>query len=575
MKKISLKLLFVLTIVFMATLQSCDKDDNDDNNNPPENETYIYDKGSTTSADFMGQIVDENNNAMSGVAISIGSSSATTDANGVFFINNASVYQNLAYIKAEKSGYFLGSRSVVPTSGVNNVKIMMLQKQNIGSFDATSGGTVSGNGITIDFQDGVVDANGNAYTGTVNVAAKYIDPESDNFADYMPGNLIAADANGNRYLESYGMVAVELTDGSGNELQPAEDKEATVSFPLSSGLLADAPSSIALWHFSENGGYWVYEGTATLDGGVYKAEVSHFSFWNCDIPTDYIVLDGQIVDDNGNGLSNATVHIVSTNWGTGSGITSSTGEFGGIVPANDNLTLEVYIDCGGVLTLLHTQNLGSFASNTSLIPTTVASSGTSVSVSGSLVDCSYNAVSNGYVMDNYGRVCAVSGGAFNFTVCTNTSIDLKGFDLDNFTESGTNSYSVATSNVNVGQIVACNSISEYIQWNVNGTDYAATGNVNISAQQGSYAEIFGDTPNNISMALYPFNGVGSYTIDGSNQNYIWGTTPLDSIFNSNITIEITQYGANSGDLVEGTISGTFDYVGATQTINGTMHFFID
>ncbi|MEZ4917457.1 MAG: hypothetical protein R2836_10795 [Chitinophagales bacterium] len=575
MKKTSLKLLSILMLVFFATLQSCDKDEpNTPNTPPPDDETYVYDKGAAKTADFMGQIVDENGNAMSGVAVSIGSQSVATDANGVFFINNANVYKNLAFVKAEKAGYFLGSRSLVPTNGVNNVKIMMLQKQQIGSFDAATGGSVSGNGITINFQDGVVDANGNAYTGNVNVAAKYIDPESDNFADYMPGNLIAADADGNRYLESYGMVAVELTDGSGNELQPAEGKDATVSFPLSSGLLADAPSTIALWHFSETGGYWVYEGTATLEGGVYKAQVSHFSFWNCDIPTDNAILDGQLVDANNTGLSNVRVRVVSANFGSRSDFTSSTGHFGGIVPANDNLTLEIFLDCGGGEVLIHTENVGAISSNTTLSPIVINSTGISVNVSGTLVDCNYGAVGNGYVIDNSGRVCVVSSGAFNFVSCANTSIGLKGFDLDNFNESGVNNYTLGISDLNVGQLVACNSISEYIQWNIDGTDYVATGTVNLSSQ-GTYGEIFGSTPDNINVSIYPFNGVGTYIIDGSNQSYLWGSAPLDSIVNSNITVDITQYGANSGDLVEGTINGTFDQGGSSSTISGTIHFFVD
>lgn len=574
MKKTSLKLLSILFIVFFATLQSCDKDDNNDDNNPPDDETYVYDKGSAKTADFMGQIVDENGNAMSGVAVSAGNQSVATDANGVFFIENANVYENLAFIKAEKAGYFLGSRSVVPTNGVNNVRIMMLQKQQIGTFDASSGGSVNGNGITIEFQSGVVDANGNTYTGNVNVAAKYINPESDNFADYMPGNLIAADADGNKYLQSYGMVAVELTDGSGNELQPAEGKSATVSFPLSTGLLADAPSSIALWHFSETGGYWVYEGTATLDGSVYKAEVAHFSFWNCDIPTDNVILDGQIIDPSGTGLSNIKVRVVSSSFGSRNDYTSSTGHFGGIVPANDNLILEVYIDCGGSEVVIYSQNVGSISSNTTLSPISISATGSSVNLTGTLVDCNYNAVSNGYVIDNSGRVSVVSAGVFNFISCTNTSIGLQGFDIDNFNESGVNSYTILSSDINVGQIVACNSISEYIQWNIDGTDYIATGNVNITSQ-GTYAEIYGNTPNSINISLYPFSGVGTYIIDNSNQSYIYGDSPLDSVFIQNISVNISQYGINSGDLVEGTINGTFDNTGSTSTISGTIHFFVD
>jgi hypothetical protein len=573
----TLKIGFLLIIgLLITTLTSCEKDE--PQGPGPEDNSYKFEVGASTSASFFGTIIDENHNAVAGASISIGSSSSVTDANGVFFIENALVNKNHAYIKAEKNGFFLGSRSVVPTSGVNNIKIMLLQKQSIGSFDASTGGSVSGNGVSIEFQDGIVDAAGNAYTGMVNVAAKFIDPTSSDFFDYMPGNLIGADASGGRYLESYGMAAIELTDGSGNELQPAAGKTAEVSFSLNALLMATAPATIPMWHFDELKGYWILEGTATLSGGAYIANVSHFSFWNCDIPTDYVIINGQI-NEGGAPLPGVIVKIVSTGFGTGQAITDASGSFSGIVPANNNLTLEVWFDCGAGLVLLSSQSLGMLAVNTTLSPVSVVSGGTTIAVSGSVVDCGYSAVANGYISYDGGKVAYLSGGNFSVLACTGTTLDIQAYDLDNLTESGLSTYVLGgAATFNVGQLVACNAITEYIQWSVNGIGFLASTNFNYY-EQGSFAGFSGNTPNIFEMSFNTFTGVGAYVWDNSGATYLYGEG-IGSIASGSVAINITQFGNNPGDLIEGDFSGSImandSLIGGplvSQSISGNIHFF--
>lgn len=565
--------------VLLLALNSCEKE-NEPTPNQPDPQDHSFEVGAAKSVSVFGQVIDESGNAVSGAAVSLGANSTITDANGAFLIEGASAYQNHAYVKVEKGGYFLGSRSFVPTDNVNRVQIMLLAKQNIGSFDANTGGSVSGNGITIDFQGGVVDGNGAAYTGTVQVAAQYIDPESEDFFDYMPGNLIGANASGGQYLESKGMIAVELTDGAGDELQLAEGSEATVSFPLSAGLLADAPNTIDLWHFDEDLGYWVLEGQATLQGSTYVATVNHFSFWNCDIPTEYVILDGQITE-SGVAAPNMIVKIVSTGFGAGTAISDVNGEFSGIVPANDNLTLEVWFDCGGGLALLHSQNLGSLTANTSLGAISIVSGGSAVSVSGTIVDCSYSAVANGYIVYQGNQIAYLSGGSFDVLACSGTTLDVQGFDIDNLTESGVNTYNLGASNLNVGQIVACNALTEYIQWTVNGTDYLASSNFNFF-EQGLFAGMSANTPDYIYLNFNSFSGLGSYLCDASSGNTI-NAAAIGQITSGGINVDITQFGNNPGDLIEGTISGTAmvtDSIGGgapsvSISVSGNIHFFRD
>ena len=105
--------------------------------------------------------------------------------------------------------------------------------------------------------------------------------------------------------------------------------------------IAGAPNEIPLWYFDEDNGYWIEEGSATLQGTKYVGTVSHFSFWNYDIPTEYVNICLNIFDTNSNPLNNIRINIESELNGTGTGITNEDGEVCGIVPANQILNLNI------------------------------------------------------------------------------------------------------------------------------------------------------------------------------------------------------------------------------------------
>ena len=96
-----------------------------------------------------------------------------------------------------------------------------------------------------------------------------------------------------------------------------------------------------------------------LEGGFYVGEVSHFTFWNCDIPTEYVTLCGTIEfenampdqtrPDSNTTATNILMSLISTNWGRRTSYTDSDGKFCGIVPANETLTLNIYGKCGGIV----------------------------------------------------------------------------------------------------------------------------------------------------------------------------------------------------------------------------------
>ena len=170
-----------------------------------------------------------------------------------------------------------------PTGTVNNAKIRLIPKPAATTITASSGGnvTVPGGG-SVNFTGGFVNAsNGSAYTGNVSVSTFYLNPTDQNFSANVPGNLKGVSAsNQPGVLQSFGVVAVELNDASGNKLQLAQGKTATITLPIPAALLDKAPASIPLWYFDDTKGLWKQEGTAAKQGSNYVGVVNHFSFWS-------------------------------------------------------------------------------------------------------------------------------------------------------------------------------------------------------------------------------------------------------------------------------------------------------
>jgi len=78
----------------------------------------------------MGIIIDENGDKIENVLVTVGNTTTLTDRNGMFIVSNAQVFENFAYIKAQKDGYLNGSRVVIPkTNGTNKISITLIKRE--------------------------------------------------------------------------------------------------------------------------------------------------------------------------------------------------------------------------------------------------------------------------------------------------------------------------------------------------------------------------------------------------------------------------------------------------------------
>ncbi len=85
-----------------------------------------------------------------------------------------------------------------------------------------------------------------------------------------------------------------MTDADGKPLNMAPGQKATIEFLITEEQRPGAPAEMPLWHFDEVAGLWMESGTVRKEGLTYRAEVGHFSWWNCDVPFSAGHIEGNV-----------------------------------------------------------------------------------------------------------------------------------------------------------------------------------------------------------------------------------------------------------------------------------------
>jgi hypothetical protein len=527
------------------------------------------------NATLQGNVFDKNGDPAMDVTVKVGSKTATTDVRGYFRIVDASLDKNASLVTAEKAGYFKAYRTFSATSGVNQVTIKLIEKTTAGTIDASSGGNVTlTNGSKIVLPaNGVVKASGGSYSGPVNVHAAYIDPTASDINEIVPGSFIANDKNNQRVtLSSYGMLAVELESPAGEKLQIASGSKATLTTPIPASVQSSAPATISLWYVDEQTGIWKEEGTATKNGTNYVGDVSHFSYWNCDIPVPTVGFTATIVTAAGP-LVYAYVKIRPASGsysGYAHGHTDSLGQLAGIIPANMSLILEVMDNCGNPV---YTQNIGPFSSSVNLGTITVTGATSHiVTIKGKLVNCSNTAVTDGYaliVYDYYTRYATVdNNGQFSVTLITCNSsaafCEILGIDEGAQQQGATVNVPVITPVTDAGNISACGtSTTQFINYNLDGTNYSID---NSQDSLIAYVTQGGTTTQPVQIMLTGINASDHITIK-TNTTGVPGTFDIvmlqvqnynnTTVGANTATVTFTRFATAIGQFYEGSFFANF------------------
>ena len=533
------------------------------------------------TANVIGFVVDENGDPMPEATVKLNNQTFTTDAYGHFFINDATLNAKGTLVQIQKDGYFKGSRRFFPKEeSTARIKIQMLKKDFNAEFSTADGGTITfGDSASVEFfPNSIRKENGDTYTGTVHVATQWLDPSSLATLDQMPGNLQGLNTQVEEVaLATYGMIAVELEGDNGEHLNIKDGNTAKIIVSIPADLQANAPATIPLWSYNEEHGIWVQESNATLQDGRYVGEVSHFSFWNCDVYLPTAFLELTLVDDNGNPVTNVLVKLtlsLASSFVSGSGYTDQNGNVSGLIPANEELLLEVLDVCGQVL---YTQNVGPFAADTDLGNITVASSMVnSTTVTGNLIDCDGNPITNGLVIASFGgqnvyHYPSTSNFSMMMTTCSSiTDVEIIGVDLDSLVQSDV--VIVPTgAQTDLGNVDVCGmQLEDYISITIDGVTHVYTP---VSVDNNGAGWTYMLVENDDVFVGIGFQGIapGAYP---SPNNYIEGIHDAEWDINAIggfTNLDVTEYGTNIIGTFSGNLEATIGGVLGTYFVSGEFN----
>ncbi len=544
------------------------------------------------SSSVSGFVTDASDVAVKDASVQIGTGTVLTDKYGYFEVRNVQVVQNAAMVTVNKTGFFKGIKTYIAAANKSAFfRIKLIPKTISGTINGNTGGTVTvTGGLMLSFPaNAIVIASTNAaYTGTVNVTGYKIDPTSADLPRIMPGDLRGLNTESQlQLLTSYGMAAVELTGAGGELLQIAPGKKATMTMPIPATIIASAPASIPLWYFDETIGLWKQEGTATKTGSNYVGDVSHFSFWNYDVPANYVQFNCTVVNTAGQPVQNAYVKIslVSNPNIAGYGYTDSSGFVNGAIPNNAQLKLQVFgnASCGGGAAF--SQNFSTTNVNVAFGNATINTSTSIAILTGSVKNCAGLAVTNGYVVIREGnlnnRIALSNTGTYSYSklFCSfPTQISLVGEDVTNLQQNLPVTYLVSSAGVNnIPVITACGvNTQQFFNYTVDGVSnsYISPQDsiTHVIGTSGSTSTHFMQlnripaTPSSASLISFDTAGIAL----GSMQVLRWFKVNPYSIvnsFDSSLLVSITEYGPSPGQYIAGNFSGIL-----TNNINPLLQY---
>lgn len=467
------KLISLVFLVLLTALSACRK-----NFEELDEDQFFSDPTIVTvETTVVGKVTDENDRPLRNAEITAPSGDLVyTNDDGLFLLKNIKADRNGAFVKASFRSHHTAGRRFYPRNGSTNYVNIKLIKEDQTSrfFEAADGGnftTPDGAKINIP-SNAIVDQAGALYQGRVIVFINWLDPTVEDIQDLVPGDFTGQRVTNQLVgLRSYSMLAVNLKDQQGNLLQIADGQKAELTFPVPNTLQGDAPPTIPLWYFDETEGIWKEEGQAVLQNGKYLGEVSHFTFWNCDDPYDFIRLSGRFTYSDGSPLVNYPVRItLEGNGEANGGKTDKDGFFTGYVPAGESMVLELFDLCNdGVL---YTETIGAFTEDKALDLIELVDEGDysrRVKVSGSVFDCQNKEVNSGVVSVIFGdqrkSIFLEDDNSFEFDlqICNDiTDIEVTAFSFNNEFISVNESFDLADdqSNLELGVLLICDDLGD-------------------------------------------------------------------------------------------------------------------
>lgn len=305
---------------------------------------WPFKSGGTGTVNYgvlMGKVTDPYGDPVSNVTVSVAGQTGTTNAQGWFSIPNIAGGNKLLITFSKNGSATTYQLTNIQTGKSSFVEATMVPIDITTSFDAAAGGTVSDpsdNAYVAVGPNSLVTAQGTSYTGTATTSITVFDPSDEIEASAFPGEYLGVLAQNQTTvpIKSFGFMDIFITTPSGDKLQLASGKNATIAIPVPFSMQAEASSlgTSPMWYFDTSTGTWKEEGYGIYDDtiGCFVGNVTHLSKWNFDIlyPAGYV--SGRVVNSLGNPVQGAQVKCwgqgwYQQRWASGETMTNADGTF--------------------------------------------------------------------------------------------------------------------------------------------------------------------------------------------------------------------------------------------------------
>ena len=299
---------------------------------------------------FQGVVKDSaSGEGIANVQVSVGGYTTTTDAQGFYKMENIAAedkavvtfdaedyYRNSAVVQIDQ--YLEGTTTLSP-----NYLEFALDKYTdtyTGDSESEIAWKVE-DGFGLSIPGGIyIDAEGNAYSGTVTARRTYREQSESSKDVAFPGTYSGENSSGTVVpFVSYGFVVIDLSDANGAPL--GISGTITLTFPATGA----TEEIIPLWYYDYELGLWIEEGYAQLQAdNSYMGEVSHTGTWSLSKPIDIAtgVYRGRILNEDGTPAGDVRVHAVGENWVSTDLSTEADGSFELEVIPDSSFQLEAY-----------------------------------------------------------------------------------------------------------------------------------------------------------------------------------------------------------------------------------------
>jgi len=489
-----INLLTFLTLILLLNACRTDEFDEIPGTIPIDTEIPI-----SVDGNLNGVIVDENLEAISGAQVITDGKSTFTDDNGVFRITNATALSTGSLVEIKKEGYYAGYKFVRFKPGKNSIlKVSLIEKMLLSSHPSNTSKTIEVNGAQLFLPADITTLeDGTPYNGNINVRAHWYDPTDERTIATMPGDLRGIDINGKAVqLTTYGMIVVELIGDNNEILQLKTGMTARLTFPVPPSF--EDEQLIPMWYLDEDSGIWMEEGFAERQANTIVAEVSHFSYWNCDDSSPIVQIKGGVITKTGIPVSGLEIVITDLQSNiSGYGYTNEDGIFSAAVPAGKELTLSTF-SCSQ---LEGFYNLEPLTLNTDLKDIEIDTDNF-IELTATLQDCYGDLVEEGLALlitDTSFDITYANLGQINYALssCLNGEGFLVGMNIQTNEISDSHTFDLNETFVSLGDVKVCDetiALEDRITFFLTGGDTVTLTDVEVTRVDNRFIHIYAVQP---------------------------------------------------------------------------------